>query len=124
MSFIDTPDYQAGIVHPQQLLTSQSSGTTSATVQMPVNTQTLVVICQGGSGAPTVTVVGDSTGISYPGTMLAAGKNTDPNSVCFFFNMAACIDQFAVVSVTGGGSPNWWAYSDAAHHVITNFGPS
>lgn len=119
---VDTPDFQQGVVAAQQLLATEASGSTTVTVTLPANTQTLVIVCEGGSGAPTVTVTGHATSIPYPGSQLAQGTNTGAN-VAFMFDVAPAVDSEVTVDVTGGGSPNWWVYCDDAPHVVVNLGP-
>lgn len=122
MSAVDTPDFQQGVVNAQQLLATESSGSTSVLVTLPANTQTLVVVCEGGTGAPTVTVTGHGTSIPYPGSQLAQGTNTGSN-VAFMFDVAPAIDSEVTVAVSGGGAPNWWVYADDAAHIVVNLGP-
>jgi hypothetical protein len=122
VSAIDTPDYQRGIVLPQQLLSTQTGGDATVTVTVPANAQTLVVVGASGFGTPTVTATGHVTGIPYPGTQLAQGTNTGTNAA-WFFDIAPSIDPTVDVHVAGSGANDWWVYSDNAHHVVTSFGP-
>lgn len=111
---IDSLDYRRGVVFAQQLLGSETTGATSATVTLPANTQTLVVACAGGT-SPTVTATGASSATPYPGTQLKAGTGTGANAV-FCFNVASAIDDQVTVAVTG--DPDWWVYADHARHAV------
>lgn len=75
----DTPDNQRATAAPQKLLANPSGATASVTVALPPNTVSLTVIAGGGTTAPTVQVIGSTTGASYPVgnvTALAASGGT------------------------------------------------
>jgi hypothetical protein len=122
MTAPDAPDHQRHRALPQKLLLAAVSGTPPTTVVLPTGTQTLVVVCEGGAGSPTVTVTGALTGIPYPGTQLHDGTHAG-SSVQYHFNVAQSIDASVTVAVMGGGNPAWWVYADSAHHIVTDLGP-
>jgi hypothetical protein len=119
MSAIEVADYQHGVVHGQKLLASETSGTSTVTVTLPANTQTLVVVFAAGGAVTQVTCVGQTTSLPYPGTLLDSTSKTG-SSTAFYFSVAQQIDAQVTVTVTGGPGGNWWVYADSAVHTVAN----
>lgn len=116
---IDTPDYQRGVVSAQKLLGSFPGSQLFATVGIPPNAESLVIITAEPVGVVAPNVVGATTGSVYAGVSLPS----PPGSVGTFtgvFDISSAADSSVTIEWNGSPGSAWWAYADAAAHVVAD----
>jgi hypothetical protein len=119
MSVIDTPDGQAGTFSPQQLLATVPLGAASATVVIPANAETLIVMAYG-PGTPTdVTCLGTTTGLFYA-VVGAAYPPYTTLGYTGFCDVASAVDRNVTITSTNFALYEWYVYSDAGVHIVTD----
>lgn len=117
---VDTPDYQRGVVSAQKLLATVPGGTAAATVGLPPNVETLVVVVPG-FDLTSATCVGVTSNATYPGIATRTGQGAGLTTA-MYFDVSAALD--ASVTVTAGAAPNntWYIYGDSGVHITTDLG--
>jgi hypothetical protein len=120
MSTIDTPDYQRGVVSAQSLLAVVPAHTLTATVGIPPNAETLVLISAAFTGVGVaVSCVGVTSGVTYPAQRTREAGN--PNAeYSVYVDVSSAADQEVVLTVSGSFGVPWYVYSDAGVHVVTD----
>lgn len=119
MPNVDTPDYQRGIVNAQALLAATPSGTGSATVAIPPNTETLVVIVPNANAGTGIFCTGTTTGIQYSG-IKSASEPLVANTPTWFFDVSTAVDPTVTVSLTITPTATWYVYADAGTHITAD----
>lgn len=114
---IDTPDYQRGIVNPQQALSVGHAGTGVADVAIPPNCEALIVVLVNPAAGDSVAVTGDTTGFSYPGIASFTNKAYQ-SSRTWFFDVTNTLDAACTVHVVAANGGAWAVYADAGVHIV------
>lgn len=115
----DTPDYQRSTGSTQVLLGTYPHTSTTETVTVPANTETLIVVFNGESALPPPTVQGVSSGTQYPVTQVFTTL-TDPPSRTFYAEVESAIDNEVTVTWTGLFGGEWYICSDSAARSVAD----
>ncbi len=120
MTNVGTPDWQYGVVSAGMLLASVPSGTTSVVVDLPPNTQAVMVVASGANWSSGLICVGQKTNIQYPGVLRssAPGVTADDSAV---FDVSSQVDTS--VKIEWGLSPGpveWYVYSSAGVKIVSD----
>ena len=114
---VGTPDWQRGIVTAGKLLGAFPYSQTSAVVNIPPNAESLIVVVPGSVSPGTLSAVGVTTSMQYPGTK-RLGLGTFSTSSMFLFNVSSSLDAQITLSWSGFAEYDWWAYSDNASMIV------
>lgn len=118
-STIDTPDNQRGVVSAQLKLATVAGGTTTATVTVPPNTETLIVIGDPPGVGALASCRGVTTGIYYLGTTIS-NPTLASADVITFFDVTSVIDQQVTIAWDTAPASTWYVYSDAGVHLAVD----
>ena len=112
-----TPDWQRGVVGAGKLLATIAAGTNTATVDVPPNAQTVLISYREFIINPAVTVVGVTSGLSYPGIQRTwqSGLGGDP---VFLFSVLPALDAQVVVTWSGVLTVPTYIYSMTATEIV------
>ena len=121
MSAIDTPDNQRGVVNAQALLSAAAGGTQLVNLALPPNCETLIVVVPAVITDNALTCVGAISNVSYPVVKAAPSRFSNTTSA-FICDVSNVIDAEVDVSWTNAPGIEWYIYSDAGVHVITDVG--
>ena len=116
---IGTPDWQRGVVDASKLLATVAAGTDSQVVGIPPNAKTLVVCFSHGDTPVSIEVVGDTTGIVYPGAPIPS-LNIASTDVQYAFPVSSSLDDQVTVNLTGTISYSWYVYAHSGTSVVTD----
>jgi hypothetical protein len=117
LSGVDTPDYQRGVVSAQVLLAAVPAGPDSVIVGIPPNAETLVIATIAPFEGSSAGVLGQTTGLEYPGQSLAAPPGSFAG-VTYYFDVSAALDAEVEIFFIQPTPGPWWVYSDAGAHVV------
>ena len=120
MTNVGTPDWQYGVVSAGMLLASIPSGTTSAVVDLPPNTQAVMVVASGANWASGVTCIGQTSNVQYPGLLRTSGAGVT-SDISAVFDVSSQVDTS--VKIEWGLSPGpveWYVYSSAGVRVVSD----
>lgn len=116
---VDTPDYQRGVVNAQVLLATVPGGTSTVTVGVPPNTETLVVIVPGAAANTGIFCTGVVTGVQYSGVKSSAEPLVSETPT-WWFDVSAVVDASVKVSLTVATADVWYVYADAGTHTVAD----
>lgn len=120
MSNVGTQDWQLSVVSAQIELASVAGGTGTATVALPPNAETLVIKGKNVGGIPAATVTGVTTGIIYS-TVTETVTNGSTVNFTIYVDVSPSLDASLTISLGPIPSGHWYAYSDNAVHVTTDY---
>lgn len=116
---IDTPDYQRGVVSAQLLLGGGGPIDHSATVGVPPNAETLVVVVPGNTLTATrMGCAGTHTGATYP--VIPAYAPSHDYATTFFIDVTQTVDTEVEISGVEPGEQAWFVYADSGVHIVTD----
>lgn len=114
---VGTPDWQRGIVNAGKVLATVPQGTLTTTVEVPPNTQTLVIAFKNATNITSAQVLGNTTGIQYPGTfrtyLYALG-----DSNLYLFTVLPALDPSITVTLGSDPGCEWYVYSMANSQTV------
>lgn len=116
VTVVGSPDYQHGITTAQKLLGTFTSAQASATVSVPPNAETIVVMADSATPLTMLSCVGATTGYSYP-ISVSYLNNGGVNEAQYFINASGQVDAQLVLTWVTAPSAGWSVYSDQAPHV-------
>ena len=116
---IGTPDFTRGVVSAQKLLATTSAGTSTATVGIPPNAETLVVAVPLPPIGPKAVCQGTTTGFDYPGLSVPSQYST-PSHAIFLFDISAAVDAEATVTLQFSPSRTWYVFSDQGVRITAD----
>lgn len=116
---VDTPDYQRGVVNAQKLLEYVFPPAASATVGVPPNAETLIIVYPVGLPYQGVSVLGASTGIPYPTVINSETNNSLPGNTAWC-DVSAAVDSEVTITINGWTGDSWWVYADSGVHVMVD----
>jgi hypothetical protein len=119
VSNIGTPDYQRGVVSAQALLATVPANTTTVTVGVPPNAETLIVTAPVAPITPTLYCVGVTTGLRYPGTPIPPAGAGYPGAT-YFFDASSALDSQVTFQFLIAPTHEWFVYSDAGVHITAD----
>ena len=116
-SNIGTPDWQRATVSAGKLLASVPSGTSSVTVELPPNAQTIAILLPTSDYATDVTVAGVTTGLQYPVVYRPFTSNLGAD-IQFFASVMPSLDTSVVVQIAPNPGSEWWVYAMTSTEVV------
>lgn len=119
MTQTDTPDFQRGVVSAQKLLASVAPGVTRQAVSVPPNAETLVIVATEQNAISTISVTGNTTGISCPLSSISAPEGSG-NSPTWYVDVSSALDDAVTVSITFGVASAWYVYADSGVHMVSD----
>lgn len=119
MTQTDTPDFQRGVVSAQKLLASVAPGVTRQAVSVPPNAETLVIVATEQNAISTISVTGNTTGISCPLSSISAPEGSG-NSPTWYVDVSSVLDDAVTVSITFGVASAWYVYADSGVHMVSD----
>lgn len=116
---IDTPDFQTGVVSAQKLLASCAAGVTERAVYVPVNAETLIIVATEQNAISSISVTGNTTGISCPLSSISAPEGSG-FSPTWYADVSSVLDDAVTVSITFGVASAWYIYADSGVHMVSD----
>lgn len=96
---------------PQQLLASEAGTSTSASVTLPTNCESIAVLVPSATWTGTVKVTGNTTGMSYPvGSVSAIAGGGDELQVA---NVFPAVDDAVTITLSSAPGVPWYVTSDS-----------
>lgn len=115
---VGSPDYQRGVVSSEKLLATVAAGTTSVVVAIPPNVTRIIVAWKTYIDQQSVTVTGNTTGMTYPGSSLNI-NNVGYNSFFYEFEVSPVIDDQVTVSIQAIlATAQWYVLSTSDTDVV------
>ena len=118
--YSDAPDEQFGIVTGQNILAQRTGAQTTATVTFVQTTETLLVVFTiGGSSAQILSVVGATSGASYPFAPL--GNNSSGySSFLWAIAVSPVVDNSVIITLKAATGGTWYVVSDQGVRIIAD----
>lgn len=113
---IDTPDWQFGVVSPQQLLANSSSS--PVTITLPANVESLLIRAEFSSAPADPLVIGVTSGLRFP--VFSYNNNGFANPQFYAVPMLPPSDSQVTISWTTSPVPSWQAIGDSGVRVIAD----
>lgn len=111
------PDFQHAVTASQRIVAQEPSSVSSVTVNVPPNTQSLWIIGVAPGSAGTVEVIGNTSLVNYPVSMLI-GQIGAGNTAIFGCSLVAAVDtSFTVIASTVSGK-EWYVVADFATRIV------
>lgn len=107
----DTPDYQRGVVSAQKLLGTASSGSTSLTVGVPPNAETLLVVTDPGVTGESPSITGNTSGAMYPASHIGPTAQSGTMSI-WAVAVSPPLDDSVTVSWANTPNGAWYVLAD------------
>lgn len=111
MTFPDNPDFMSAVATAQQKLADVASPGISAIVALPANCETVMVYAKNGGSITINTVVGTTTGTTYPFTAFPSGSS-GPAFALWTIAVAPSLDPSIHIIIAGGSGSSWAVISD------------
>jgi hypothetical protein len=115
---IGTPDWQRGIVSAGKLLATVPAATTSVTVDVPPNAQTLVVAMTYVTYEAFVKVKGVTTGRQYPGALRPSDVASTYADAFYYFSVSSQVDEQVEVTIAAATPDPWYVFSQSGVTVV------
>jgi hypothetical protein len=109
---VGTPDNQRGVFSPQLLIGSFGTGHATETVTMPANTESLLII--NNQGTALESVVGTTSGYSYP-FFPGAGS-----AELYVVEVSPVVDPEVTITWFGAPGAQWYVIADAGVRVVND----
>lgn len=119
MTQADTPDYQRGVISAQKLLGTIPIGGLTATVGVPPNAETIVVMVTGQSPTAGAYAEGFTTGMIYPVGTVVTTVGTE-STVVTWIDVSAAVDDQVTVHLDDTATDVAYIYSDSAVHTVND----
>ena len=113
---VGTPDWQRAVVASQKLLDYVANPGTTATVGVPPNAETIIVVAGNNPGLGTLTALGGTSGVYYAVNQYIQRISGEEFGE-YFINVSAQVDQTLILTWTLAPGTGFWVYSDQATHV-------
>jgi len=107
-----TPDWQRGVFSPQKLVASVPINTGEVTVNMPANTEALLII---GAGAYVSSVTGTTTNKTY--TFIYPTNDNTGFAIVF---VSPAVDPAVKIMLELAPAPEWYVVADAGVRTVVD----
>lgn len=114
-----SPDGQRGITTAQKLLATTAPGTSSATVTVPPNAETIVVAVPLPPAGPKAVCQGVTTGFDYPG-LSAPSQYSTPSHAEFLFDVSSALDAQVTITLQFSPARAWYVISDQGVRITAD----
>ena len=114
---VGSPDWQRGVVTSQKLLSTQAATSLTATVFLPPNAETLVIVTSGPiGGAQTLTITGVTSAQVYPWQIQFIFSGGQAYAY-YYADVSSSVDSSVTITFAQAAAFSWYVYSDQAAHV-------
>jgi len=113
----DTPDGQYSTVSAQQIIGNFAAGNITESVNLPPNTETLLILTDDPFGPIVKKIVGNTTGFDYSFSALPNGAGGGVNSL-FVCSVVPSVDAAVTITWSSAPTTSWYVVADAAVRQI------
>lgn len=115
---VGTPDWQRGIVTAGKLLATIPAGTTTETVTVPPNAQSLAVVLNYVDVQTYVDVKGSTTGRSYSGAWRPSEVPFSYADSFYYFAVASQLDAQVEIRLSTAPTSPWYVFSESGVTLV------
>lgn len=119
MRVVDTPDWQRNAARAQKLLATVATGVADVTVDIPANTETIVIMASGVIPDADVVAKGATSGQLYVGVHINETYSGTRYQTSYI-DVAPAVDDKVTISYNTAPIDAWYVFSDDGVHVVAD----